>query len=73
MQQINTIVGALIAALIFFVGAIVTLFANDPDLTFDTISQAAWVAAGGGAALQFLKDFQAVTVRRLAGKVTGSK
>ena len=47
----NTIIGAIIAALILFLSSMVTLFTNDPTLEFDGISTAVWVSIGGGAAI----------------------
>lgn len=66
----NTIVGAAIAAAINFLTALVALFANDAELTFGLISQAAWVSILGGAAIQFFKDYQAISTRRLVNQVT---
>lgn len=68
----NTIVGALLAALIGFGNAILALYMNDPNLTFGMITQAAWVGMVVGAIVQFLKDYQALTTRRLVNKVTGT-
>jgi hypothetical protein len=68
----NTIVGALIAALILFGSSVVTLFTNDPNLTFAQLGTATWVSLVGGAAIAFLKDYQALTTRRLVNRVTGS-
>lgn len=68
----STIVGALIAALIFFIGNMVTLFVENPDLTFDTLKQATWVSLIGGATLQFLKDYQAVWTRNQIDKAAGN-
>jgi len=68
----NTIVGALIAALILFGSSVVTLFTQDPTLTFADLTTSAWVSLVGGAAVAFLKDYQALTTRRLVNKVTGS-
>jgi len=68
----NTIVGALIAALILFGSSIVTLFTSNPDMTFADISTAAWVSLVGGAAVAFLKDYQAISTRRLVNKITSS-
>jgi heme/copper-type cytochrome/quinol oxidase subunit 1 len=68
----NTIVGALIAALIGFGNALLALFMNDPELTFAQINQAAWVGLLVGAIVQFLKDYQAISTRRLVNKVTSS-
>ncbi len=68
----NTIIGALIAALILFGSSVVTLFTNNPEMTFADLSTATWVSLVGGAAVAFLKDYQALTTRRWANKVTGS-
>ncbi len=66
----NQIISAAIAAIILFLSSIVTLFTNDPTLEFSGISTAVWVSVGGGAAIAFLKDYQALTSRRLINKVT---
>jgi len=68
----NTVVGALIAALISFGNALLALYMNDPELTFAMITQAAWVGMIVGAVVQFLKDFQAISSRRLINKITGT-
>lgn len=68
----NTIVGALIAALILFVSSAVTLFTNNPDLTFAQLSTATWVSLVGGALVAFFKDYQALSVRRRVNAITGS-
>lgn len=68
----NVIIGALIAALILFASNLVTLFAENPDLTFSMIKQSAWVSILGGAAVAFLKDYQAISTRRMVNKVTKS-
>jgi hypothetical protein len=56
-MNVNTLVGALVASLILFGSSLVTLFTNNPDLTFEQISTATWVSLVGG---------------RLVNKVTGS-
>lgn len=68
----NQLIGALVAALILFLSSMVTLFTNDPTLEFNGISTAVWVSIGGGAAIAFLKDYQAITTRRLINKATNS-
>ncbi len=68
----NTLIAALVAALILFGSSIVTLFTADPTLTFADLTTATWVSIGGGAAIAFLKDYQAITTRRLVNKVTKS-
>lgn len=68
----NTIIGAVVAALILFASSIVTLFTADPNLTFDQITTATWVSVAGGALIAFLKDYQALSTRRLVDKLTKS-
>lgn len=68
----NTLIGAAIAAAILFGSSMVTLFTSNPDLTFADLSTATWVSLLGGAAVAFLKDYQALTTRRLVNKVTGT-
>lgn len=68
----NTIIGALIAAIISFGNALLAMFLNDPDLTFAMIRQAAWVGLIGGFVVQFFKDYQAITTRRMVSNLTGS-
>ena len=71
-MKIETIGGAGVAALILLVSNIVTLFTENSDLTFGAISQATWVVMIGGAVVAFLKDYQAVSTRRVIGKLTGN-
>jgi hypothetical protein len=68
--NVNTITGAVIAALISFFNAILALFLNNPDFTFSMITQAAWVGIVVGTIVQFLKDYQAISTRRLVNKFT---
>lgn len=68
----NTILGAFIAVLIGFGNALLALYMNDPNLTFGMITQAAWVGMIVGASVQFLKDYQAISTRRLVNKITGT-
>lgn len=69
-NNLNTIIGGFVAALILIVSSIVTLFAANPELTFDTISQGTWVAILGGGLVAFLKSFNTINVRRLSNKMT---
>lgn len=71
-MNVNTLVGALIAASILFISSTVTLFASNPELTFSDLTTATWVSLLGGVAAAFFKDYQALTTRRLVNKVTGS-
>ena len=68
----NTLVGALIAALILFGSSVVTLFTSNPELTFADLTTATWVSLVGGAAVAFFKDYQAISARRLVNRVTGT-
>lgn len=69
-MNLNSFIGALVAALILFISSIVTLFAENPELTFGAIKQASWVSIVGGAAVAFLKDYQAISARRIVNKFT---
>lgn len=60
----GTVIDAAIASAILFVGALVTLFQQNPDLLFSDISQGTWVAMGGTALLSFLKAYQTLSIRR---------
>lgn len=71
-MNVNTLTGALIAALILFGSSVVTLFTNNVDMTFADLSTATWVSLLGGAAIAFLKDYQALTVRRTVNKISGT-
>ena len=66
----NTIIGALIAALVLFLSSLITLFIENPELTFSAIRQATWVSIAGGALVAFLKDFQAIWTRRQINRIT---
>ena len=68
----NTIIGALIAAIITGLTAALVLL-QGPDVTsLADITSLQWVVLLIGTLLAFFKDFQALTVRRLANKVTSS-
>ena len=69
-MNVNTLVGALAAALILFISSITTLFMEHHELTFGMIKQASWVSIIGGAVVAFIKDYQAISARRLVNKVT---
>ena len=71
-MKVENILGAVIAALILFISSMVTLFMENPELTFAAIKQSTWVAVLGGAGVAFLKDFQAVWTRNTINKVTGN-
>ncbi len=71
-MNISTSGGALIAALILIASNVVTLFTNNPDLTFGAISQGTWVVIIGGAIVAFGKDYQALSTRRGIDRLTGN-
>ena len=71
-MNVNTITGALLAALLSFANALLALFVNDAEMTFAMIKQAAWVSMILGAVIQFIKDYQALSVRRLVNNVSGT-
>ena len=70
-MKVETITGAAIAALISFLNALLALFMNDKEMTFAMIQQAAWVSMIVGALIQFLKDYQALSTRKLISNITG--
>ena len=68
----NTIIGAIISALIGFIGGVAALFASNQQLEFAGVPTAAWVVLGGTALVAFLKGTQSLTVRRAINKITQS-
>lgn len=66
----NTIIGALIAAIITGLTAALALLQGEGVTALSDITGLQWVVLGIGVALAFFKDFQAITVRRLANRVT---
>lgn len=71
-MKIETIGGAAIAALILFVTGFLAVFQQDDIASISDINEATWWVLGAGVALSFLKDYQALTVRRGLANVTGS-
>lgn len=68
----NTLIGALIAALIAGLTAALALL-NGPEVTqLSDITPLQWVIVLVGIAITFLKDYQAISTRRLVNKVTGT-
>ena len=70
-MNFETVIGAFLAALVSFLTALTALFANEPELTFSMIKTSAWVGMAGGALLQFIKDYQARSVRRAIANMRG--
>jgi len=71
-MNLNTIVGAVIAALILFFTGMLALLQTEGVETISDIGQIAWIVLGVGALVSFLKDYQAISTRRLVNKITGS-
>lgn len=67
----ETITSAALNAAAFFIGGIVALFTENPELTLQTIKQATWITIGGGALLAFIKAYQEVDTRRLLARMRG--
>ncbi len=72
MDKLNTILGALVAALILFLTGMLALFQTPGVESVGDIGQIAWIVLGVGALISFLKDFQSISTRRLINKVTGT-
>ena len=68
----ETVIGAFIAAAIGFLTAMLALLVQDGVSSVSDISQLAWIVAGVGALISFLKDYQALSARRMIAKVTGT-
>ena len=68
----NTIIGALLAAIVTGLTATLALLTGEGVTQLSDISTLQWVIMLVGVALAFFKDFQALTVRRLANKMTGT-
>lgn len=66
----NTVIGAVIAALIAFITGGIALMQGDNVTQISDISDLQWFILGGGALVTFLKDYQAIATRRMLNKVT---
>jgi hypothetical protein len=71
-MNVNTLVGALIAALILFFTGMLALLQTEGIQSASDIGQIAWIVLGVGALISFLKDYQAISARRLINKITGT-
>ena len=67
-----TIIGAFIAALIAFLTTVLALLTQEGVTQLNDISQLAWIVAGVGALISFLKDYQALSTRKVIAKYTGT-
>ena len=68
----NTIIGAFIATIIAILTAALALLSGEGVTSLGDISALQWTILLIGGVITFGKDFQTITVRRLANKVTGS-
>jgi len=68
----ETVLGALIAALIGFFTAVLALLSQEGVTALSDIGQIPWVIASVGALISFLKDYQALSTRKAIAKVTGT-
>lgn len=68
----NTIIGALIAAIIAGLTAALALLSGENVNSLADISSIQWVILAIGIAITFFKDFQAISTRRGLNKLTGS-
>lgn len=68
----NTIIGAFIATLIAMATASLALLSGAEITSLGDISGLQWTILLVGGAITFGKDFQAITARRWANKVTGT-
>ncbi len=71
-MKIETIGGALIAAVILFLTGMLALLTQEGVTEIGDISQLSWIVLGVGAFIGFGKDFQALTVRRALANITNS-
>ena len=73
MNRVDTVIGAFMAGGILFASNMVTLFTENPELTLSMVSQSTWIAVGGGAAVAFFKDYQAISTRRAINSMRKQK
>jgi len=71
-MNLNTLVGAVIAALILFFTGMLALLQTEGVESISDIGQIPWIVLGVGSLVSFLKDYQAISTRRLVNKITGS-
>jgi hypothetical protein len=70
-MKMANVLDALVAALILFIGNLVTLFVENNALELADIKQATWIVIGGGAFLSFLKAARTVDLRKGLETMTG--
>lgn len=70
-MKTENVLGAAIAAVIGFLTAMLALLVQDGVNSIGDISQLAWIVAGVGALIAFLKDYQAINTRKAIANITG--
>lgn len=68
----NAVLGALIAAIIAIATGALALLTATSVQSLGDITQLQWVVLGVGGLITFLKDWQAISARRVINKVTGT-
>lgn len=71
-MKVETVGGALIAALILFVTGFLAILQLPNIDSWHDITSSAWLVLGGGSVLSFLKDYQALSTRRAIANLTGT-
>jgi len=71
-MKMNTILGALTASLIGFLTGMIALLQQTGVNSLADVNSLAWIILAVGSAISFLKDFQAISVRRLINGATGT-
>lgn len=66
----NTVIGALIAALISGLTATLVVLNGEAVVQLSDVTPLQWTILGIGIAITFLKDYQSISTRRLVNKVT---
>jgi len=72
-MNIENLSGAAIAALIGFLTGFLALLQQEGVGGVSDISEVAWWVLAVGAAISFLKDYQALATRRLVSSLKGEK
>jgi len=67
----ETVIGAIIAALILFLTTVLALLTQEGVNSLADIGQIPWIVAGVGAIISFLKDYQALSTRKVISSITG--
>ncbi len=71
-DTVNTVTGAVTAALILLITNAIALFTENPELTVADIKQSTWIVLVGGGLVAFLKDYQALSFRRMVNNITNA-